>query len=84
MFVSAFVFAQDNQGQLAYQYYTQGEYSKAIKLYKELNKKVVSAAYFSPYLNCLIHIGDYKEAERLSAKMVKKFPKSLNYQVVFH
>ena len=81
MFVSAFVFAQDNQGQLAYQYYTQGEYSKAIKLYKELNKKVVSAAYFSPYLNCLIHIEDYKEAERLSAKMVKKFPKSLNYQV---
>ena len=81
MFVSVFVFAQDNQGQLAYQYYTQGEYGKAIKLYKELNKKGVSAAYFSPYLNCLIHIEDYKEAERLSAKMVKKFPKSLNYQV---
>ena len=81
MFVSVFVFAQDNQGQLAYQYYTQGEYDKAIKLYKELNKKGVSAAYFSPYLNCLIHIEDYKEAERLSAKMVKKFPKSLNYQV---
>ena len=51
MFVSAFVFAQNNQAKLAYQYYSQGEYSKAIELYKELNKKGVSAAYFSPYLN---------------------------------
>ena len=81
MFVSAFVFAQNNQAQLAYQYYSQGEYSKAIELYKELNKKGVSAAYFSPYLNCLIQIEDYKEAEKLSAKIVKKFPRSLNYQV---
>ena len=36
MFVSTFVFAQNNQAKLAYQYYTQGEYSKAIKLYKDI------------------------------------------------
>ena len=81
MFISVFVSAQDNQAQLAYQYYSQGNYSKAIELYKELNKKSISAAYFSPYLNCLIQLEDYKEAEKLCVKIVNKFPRSLNYQV---
>jgi tetratricopeptide (TPR) repeat protein len=81
MLLSAFVVAQNNQGQLAYQYYQSGEYQKAIALYQELNKKSVSAAYFPPYLNCLLQIKDYKKAEKLAARIVKKFPKSLHYKV---
>ena len=78
---STVVLAQNNQGQLAHQYFQQGEYSKAIDIYKELNKKSISASYFNPYLNCLIQIEDFKGAEKLASKMVRKYPKSLNYQV---
>ena len=75
MLFSTFVLAQKNQGQLAYQYYQSGEHEKAITLYKDLNKKSVSAAYFPPYFNCLLEMEDYKEAEKLAARIVKKFPK---------
>ena len=81
MLFSTVVLAQNNQGQLAYQYFQQGEYSKAIEIYKELNQKNVSASYFNPYLNCLIQIEDYKSAEKLVSKIIRKYPKSLNYQV---
>ena len=82
MLLSAFVVAQNNQGQLAYQYYQSGEYQKAITLYQELNKKSVSAAYFPHYFNCLLQLEDYKTAEKLAARIVKKFPKSLLAQKV--
>ena len=81
MILNSFVSAQTNQGKLAYQYYQSGEYDKAITLYKELNKKSVYNAYFTTYLNCLLQIEDYKEAEKLVARIVKKFPKSLHYKV---
>ena len=81
MLFSTVVLAQNNLGQLAYQYFQQGEYSKAIEIYKELNQKNVSASYFNPYLNCLIQIEDYKSAEKLVSKIIRKYPKSLNYQV---
>ena len=81
MLVSTFVFSQSNQAQLAYQYYQNGQYDKAIALYKELNKKTISPSYYAPYLSCLINIEDYKEAEKLASKILKKYPKSLNYQV---
>ena len=81
MLFSTVVLAQNNLGQLAYQYFQQSEYSKAIEIYKELNQKNVSASYFNPYLNCLIQIEDYKSAEKLVSKIIRKYPKSLNYQV---
>ena len=81
MLVSTFVFSQSNQAQLAYQYYQNGQYDKAIVLYKELNKKTISPSYYAPYLSCLINIENYKEAEKLASKILKKYPKSLNYQV---
>ncbi|MBC8265494.1 MAG: tetratricopeptide repeat protein [Flavobacteriales bacterium] len=83
MLVTSVVFAQNNQSQLAYQYYQNGEYDKAILLYKELNKKNISTAYYSPYISCLISNENYKEAEKIASKMVKKYPKSLNYKVDF-
>ncbi len=81
MLVSSTLFAQNNQAKLAYQYYQNGQYDKAIELYKELNKKSISASYYSPYISCLISSENYKEAEKLASKMVKKYPKSLNYKV---
>jgi len=73
MLFSTVVLAQNNLGQLAYQYFQQGEYSKAIEIYKELNQKNVSASYFNPYLNCLIQIEDYKSAEKLVSKIIRKY-----------
>ena len=57
MLVSSTLFAQNNQAKLAYQYYQNGQYDKAIELYKELNKKeqdflqvVINSSEFQYYL----------------------------------
>tara|TARA_B100001142_G_scaffold329481_1_gene392996 strand:+ start:1680 stop:3497 length:1818 start_codon:yes stop_codon:yes gene_type:complete len=81
MFFSSLVFSQQKQSQLAFQYYQNGQYEEAILIYKELNKKTISATYYSPYISCLIMNKDYKEAEKLAYRMIKKYPTSLHYQV---
>ncbi len=81
MLISSTICSQTNQGQLAYQYYQNGDYERASNIYKELTKKNVSASYYTPYLNCLISLEHYQIAERLASKISKKYPNSLNYLV---
>ena len=81
MFFSSLVFSQQKQSQLAFQYYQNGQYEEAILIYKELNKKTISATYYSPYISSLIMNKDYKEAEKLAYRMIKKYPTSLHFQV---
>ena len=45
MLISSFAFAQKSEQQLAYQYYINGEYTKAITIYEELNEARFSVAY---------------------------------------
>ena len=61
MFFSSLVLSQQKQSQLAFQYYQNGQYEEAILIYKELNKKTISATYYSPYISCLIMNKDYKK-----------------------
>lgn len=74
-----FTFAQNNEQKIAYQYYANGEYDKAITIYKDLSKANFSAAYYVPYFNSLYKMERYTEAERLAYRMTKKFPNNLNY-----
>ena len=81
MLISSFAFAQKSEQQLAYQYYINGEYTKAIIIYEELNEARFSVAYYIPYFASLLKTEDYKSAEKLARKLAKIYPKSLNYQL---
>jgi len=81
MLVSSFAIAQTGEQRLAYQYYVNGEYNKAISIYKELNKERFTVAYYIPYFGSLIKTGQFKEAEKLAKKVARIYPNSLNYQL---
>ena len=81
LLISFFAVAQQNDQQIAYQYYINGEYEKAIVLYEDLMEKRFSVAYFSPYFQSLISLEEYKLAELLARKVARKYPNNLNYQL---
>ena len=62
--ISSFTFAQQNDQQLAHQYYINGEYDKAISIYKDLNKERFSVAYYAPYFSSLLKTEQFKAAEQ--------------------
>jgi len=81
MLISFFAVAQKGEQKLAYQYYVNGEYDKAISIYEELNKQRFSVAYYIPYFGSLLKTEQYKQAEKLAKKVAKIYPNSLNYQL---
>ncbi|MDC0249320.1 tetratricopeptide repeat protein [Flavobacteriales bacterium] len=81
MLICSFAFSQKSQQQLAYQYYLNGEYTKAITIYEELTAEQFSVAYYIPYFASLLNIEDYRSAEKLARRIAKMYPKSLNYQL---
>ena len=81
MLISCFAIAQHGEQKLAYQYYVNGEYDKAISIYDELNKERFSVAYYIPYFGSLLKTEQYKQAEKLAKKVAKIYPNSLNYQL---
>ena len=81
MLISFFAVAQQGEQKLAYQYYVNGEYDKAISIYEELNKERFSVAYYIPYFGSLLKTEQYKQAEKLAKKVAKIYPNSLKYQL---
>tara|TARA_B110000238_G_scaffold96600_1_gene105354 strand:- start:3550 stop:5367 length:1818 start_codon:yes stop_codon:yes gene_type:complete len=82
MLISLFASGQQQAEQkLAYQYYINGEYDKAISIYEELNKERFSIAYYIPYFGSLLKTEQYKQAEGLAKKVSKIYPNSLSYQL---
>jgi len=66
---------------LATQYYQNQEYDKAVILYADLFNKSQLHFYYSYYLNCLLKLEDFKKAEKLVKKQVKKNQDNLQYEV---
>jgi len=81
MLISFFAVAQQGDQKLAYQYFINGEYDKAISIYEELSTQRFSVAYYIPYFGSLIKTDQYKKAEKLAKKMARIYPNSLNYQL---
>ena len=81
MLISFFAVAQQGDQKLAYQYYVNGEYDKAISIYEELNTQRFSVAYYIPYFGSLLKKEQYVQAEKLAKKVAKIYPNSLNYQL---
>lgn len=67
--------AQNQDEQLAAQYYQNAEYDKAVDLYKKLHRKNTESIYiYNNYLNCLIQLKDWDEAKKILKKQRKRFP----------
>ncbi len=69
----SFLFAQDPQ--LAEQYYENGEYEKAASLFEKFYQQNQGDFYFDKYINCLLSLENYAEAEKIVNKQLKKEPK---------
>jgi pentatricopeptide repeat protein len=67
---------------LALQYYQNGEFEKAVAVYEKLfNQNRNQNQYYDSYLNSLIKLKRYDEAEKLIKKMVKSYSDNFNYQI---
>ena len=74
-------FAQNNNQKIAYQYFINGDYDKAIVIYEELNKSNLSVNIYSPYFISLINTNNFSNAEKLAKRLYSKNPQRLNYLV---
>ena len=81
-FISFFSFGQQNDKNLAYQYYLNGEYEKAIIIYESLSKEKVSLiSYYIGYYSCLLKTQEFKKAEILATTVYRLYPNNLNFQL---
>ncbi len=81
LFVLASAFLQLNtiaqtstDEQLALQYYQNKEFDKALDYYERLFSKKSSEDFYTPYLNCLLEVKDFKKAEKIVKKQIKQNP----------
>lgn len=61
---------------LAIEYYTSGDYEKAIPLFEELYEENQSSYFYRYLLYCYIQIEDYRKAEKMIKKAHKDSPKA--------
>ena len=81
-FVSFGLTAQDSR--LANQYYQSGEYEKAASMYLTLfNKTKKNDYYFNRYIESLIAVEDYAEAEKGIKNQIKNRPKDVQLYVTY-
>jgi len=65
---------QDKEELLAAQYFRDKEYDKALYIYEKLYNKRQETFYYTPLLSCLIALEDFKKAERIVKRHIKKHP----------
>ncbi len=76
------VTAQTQEMELAREYYAKGDYAKAEDLYAKLIEQPrFFQAVYPEYLKVLLALRNYKEAEKLVKKTIKRYPEMPNYQV---
>jgi len=73
-------FAQGNDLQLARQYSANGESQKALDIYQKLYKQD-NEAYFIYYLNGLLSLKKFDEAETVAKKMLRKHSGEYQYSI---
>jgi tetratricopeptide (TPR) repeat protein len=73
-------FAQSDELLLARQYSTNGEYQKALEIYQKLYKQD-NDTYFTNYVNTLVALKKFDEAESATKKMVRKYPAAVEHVI---
>jgi len=67
--------------QLALQFYQNREFDKALDYYEKLYNKKSPQEFYTPYLNCLLELKEFKKAEKIVKKQIKQEPLDLTYNV---
>ncbi|MES2287991.1 MAG: tetratricopeptide repeat protein [Bacteroidota bacterium] len=76
-FMHVYTSAQTNTDlQLAQQFYDNKEFDKALDYYEKLYNKVSAEEFYTPYLNCLLELKEFKKAEKVVKKQIKQKPES--------
>jgi tetratricopeptide (TPR) repeat protein len=73
-------FAQDNDLQLARQFAANGEEQKALDIYQKLYKQD-NDQYFDPYVNLLLELKKFDDAESITKKMIRRHPDIRQYVI---
>jgi len=66
--------------QLAREYYKNKDYEKAAELFEQLYEDSPSSQYYIYYFNCLLHLKDYKTAEKLVKKQ-RRLSSGVRYDI---
>ena len=74
---SIYAFGQSQNDKLAYQYFAEKQYEKAIVIYKELYRKTPNKIYYEPLLESYLFLERNKEAEKLAKYHFKKNPQRI-------
>ena len=69
--------SQSQNDKLAYQYFAEKQYEKAIVIYKQLYKKNSKKEYYEPLLESYLFLERNKEAEKLTKYHFKKHPERI-------
>jgi tetratricopeptide (TPR) repeat protein len=75
------LFAQDNDLLLAKQYNANGEQQKALEIYQKLYKQN-NETYYTYYVNTLLSLKKFDEAESAVKKLIRKHPNAHEYQIM--
>ena len=74
--------AQNTDEKLAAKYFADKDYTKAADVYEDLAKKQPeNVYYYDNLLQCYISLKDYKSAEKLIDKRIKKYEYNYSYKV---
>ncbi|MDR0983298.1 MAG: tetratricopeptide repeat protein [Culturomica sp.] len=73
--------AQQGDAQLAYQYYSRKDYSKAAELFLQLYERTHSSQYLDYYIISLINNKDYDKAEESLTKYLKANANNKDYLI---
>jgi TolA-binding protein len=71
---------QENE-KLAFQYYSDKDYEKALVLFQDLYNKQPNQHLYTYYLYCLTALNKFNEAEKLVKSRIKEEPGSYKYEV---
>ncbi len=82
MCLPAFVFAQDKEIDLANEYYSNGEYEKAISIYSNITKeRQFVFTVHKNYLDALLKLEKFDETEKYLKRQLRNFPNESLFQV---
>ena len=81
--ISTNLFSQKNSDvELANEYYSQGDYDKAMVLFDNLAKDFSNIPLIhNNYFFLLLEQGDFKKSEKYIKRLMKRFPSNLYYQL---
>ncbi|MFD2513946.1 tetratricopeptide repeat protein [Pontibacter locisalis] len=82
LLVTSAALAQNQELELARAYFSKGDYKKAEEIYAKLmDEPRLFNVVYPDYLKVLLLQRNYKEAEKLVKKTIKKYPNVPNYEV---